>query len=89
MICCAKPGLTEDLYKVQKEKFSITWYMCETYTSKRRSLFVREKPILSSERVLYKDCDSKGSDKKKKTGRDSQGAWRRDELIGIKAQSVK
>jgi hypothetical protein len=31
MICFAKPGLTEDLYIVQKEEFSITCYMCDTY----------------------------------------------------------
>jgi hypothetical protein len=32
MICFAKPVLTEDLYIVQNEEFSITCYMCETYT---------------------------------------------------------
>jgi hypothetical protein len=25
MICFARPGLTEDLYVVQKEEFSVTW----------------------------------------------------------------
>jgi hypothetical protein len=28
---------------------------------KRRSLFITDKPILSSERMLYKDCDHTGS----------------------------
>jgi hypothetical protein len=32
MICFAKPVLTEDLYIVHKEKFSITCYMCDMYT---------------------------------------------------------
>jgi hypothetical protein len=32
MLCSAKPVLTEDLYIVQKEEFSITCYMCDTYT---------------------------------------------------------
>jgi hypothetical protein len=31
-ICFAKPGLTEDLYVVPKEEFSIICYMCEMYT---------------------------------------------------------
>jgi hypothetical protein len=33
----------------------------------RPSIFIREKPILSSERVLPKDCDCKGSVGKKKS----------------------
>jgi hypothetical protein len=32
MICFAKPVLTEGLCVVQKEKNSITSYMCEMYT---------------------------------------------------------
>jgi hypothetical protein len=32
MTCFPKPGLTEDLYVVQKEECSITCYMCNTYT---------------------------------------------------------
>jgi hypothetical protein len=32
MICFAKPGLTKDFYTLQKEEFSITCYMCDTYT---------------------------------------------------------
>jgi hypothetical protein len=57
----AKPGLTEDLYIVHKEEFSITCYNCDTYTSQRPSTFVREKPIFSSERMLHKDYDRKDS----------------------------
>jgi hypothetical protein len=32
MTCFAKPVLTENLCIVQKEEFSITRYMCDTYT---------------------------------------------------------
>jgi hypothetical protein len=32
MICFAKHLLTEDLYIVQKEEFSIACYMCDAYT---------------------------------------------------------
>jgi hypothetical protein len=31
---------------------------------KRQGIFIREKPILSSERILHKDYDRKGSVKK-------------------------
>jgi hypothetical protein len=61
MICFAKPGVTEDLCVVQKEGFSVTCYMCDTYTLQRPSIFIRDKPIFSSERMLHKDYDRKGS----------------------------
>jgi hypothetical protein len=35
-------------------------------TKVKRSIFVRDKPIFSSERVLHKDYDRKGSVAKKK-----------------------
>jgi hypothetical protein len=35
MNCFAKPGLTEDLYIVQNEEFSITRYTCEFHTSRK------------------------------------------------------
>jgi hypothetical protein len=31
MIYPAKPALTKDLLEVQKEEYSITWYMCGMY----------------------------------------------------------
>jgi hypothetical protein len=88
MICFAKPGLTKDLYIVHKEEFSVTCYMCDTYTWQRRSLFVRDKPTLSSERMLHKDYDRKGS-VEKFSGRDPRGARRQDELLGVKSPVVK
>jgi hypothetical protein len=39
--------------------------------------------------MLHKDYDSKGSFEKKIAGRESQGAWRQDELIGSKPPVVK
>jgi hypothetical protein len=54
------------------------------------SIFIRDKPIFLSERMLHKDYYCKGSVEKKKIyGRDSQGAWLQDELIGSKAPDVK
>jgi hypothetical protein len=35
--------------------------MCDTYAWQRPSLFIRDKPILSSEKMLHTDYDSKGS----------------------------
>jgi hypothetical protein len=35
MICSVKPLLTEDLCVVQKEEFSISCYMCDTYTCRK------------------------------------------------------
>jgi hypothetical protein len=32
MICFAKPGLTEDFYKVQKKEFTVTCYKCDMFT---------------------------------------------------------
>jgi hypothetical protein len=39
--------------------------------------------------MLHKDYDRKGSVAKTKSGRESQGAWRQDELIGGKPPVVK
>jgi hypothetical protein len=36
-------------------------YMCDTYDCQWRSLFVRDKPILLSERMLHKNYGRKGS----------------------------
>jgi hypothetical protein len=62
--------------------------MCDTYTSQRQSIFIRDNPISSSEGMLHKDYDRKDS-VKKISGRGSQGAWRQDELIDGKPPVVK
>jgi hypothetical protein len=48
-----------------------------------------DKPIFSSERMLHKGYDCKGSVEKKISGRAPQGAWHQDELIGCKQPVVK
>jgi hypothetical protein len=63
--------------------------MCDTYTWRKPSLFIRDKPICSSERMLHKDYDRKGSVAQTVFDRDPQGAWRQDELIGGKPPVVK
>jgi hypothetical protein len=62
MICFAKPGLTEDLYIVQK----LTRYKWDTYTWPKAKHIHRDNPIFSSERMLHKDYYRKGSVEKKK-----------------------
>jgi hypothetical protein len=83
MICFAKPGLTEDLLIVRKEDFSVTCYLCDTNTWQRRSLHIRDKPILSSARTLRKDYDRKISVAKKLSSRDPQGALRQDDWLAM------
>jgi hypothetical protein len=51
--------------------------------------FVKDRPILSSERMLHKDYDHKDSVEKKIDGRESQSAWCQDELIDVKPPVVK
>jgi hypothetical protein len=48
-----------------------------------------DKPILSSERMLRKDYVRMSSVAKKNSGREPEGAWRQDEVIGIKPPAVK
>jgi hypothetical protein len=59
-------------------------------SDKRTTIFIREKPIVSSERILRKEYDRHVSvEKKTISGRDSQKAWREDKLIGGKPSDVK
>jgi hypothetical protein len=50
---------------------------------------MRDKAIFSSENKLHKDYERKGSVEKKISGRDPQGAWRQDEVIGGKPPVLK
>jgi hypothetical protein len=50
---------------------------------------VNDKPVLSSERMSYKDYDSRCSIEKKYSGCESQRARRQEELIGGKPPIVK
>jgi hypothetical protein len=54
------------------------------------SMMIRDKPILSSEKMLRKDYDCKSSVAKKNiSGRKPQRASRQDELIGGKPPVLK
>jgi hypothetical protein len=65
--------------------------MCDMYTWQRPSIFKRDTPIFSSERVLHKDYDRKGSvaPAPKPSGRETQETWRQDELAGGKPPVLK
>jgi hypothetical protein len=43
---------------------------------------VNDRPILSPERMLHKDCDHNSTVEKQISGHDPQGAWHQDELTG-------
>jgi hypothetical protein len=59
MICFAEPVLTEGLYIVLYVRYV-------HLTTAKRSLFLRDKHILSSEGLLHNDYVCKGSVAKKK-----------------------
>jgi hypothetical protein len=51
---------------------------------------IKDETIFSSERMLHKDYYRKGSvEKKIISGRESQGAWRQDDLFGGKLPVIK
>jgi hypothetical protein len=59
-------------------------------TKAKRSLFLKDKSILSPESMLHKYYECKCSvAKKKNTGREPQGCSRQDELIDGKLLVVK
>jgi hypothetical protein len=58
-------------------------YMIHTL-DRRPSIFIRDKPIFSSERMLHKDYDCKDSVEEKILGPKSQEAWNQDEPPVIK-----
>jgi hypothetical protein len=56
VICPAMSLLTEDLYIVQKQEFFSNMAICAKCTlDERLSIFIIDKPIFSSERILHKD----------------------------------
>jgi hypothetical protein len=46
-----KPALTEDLYIVPKEEFSVTSYMCDD--DERSSIFIRDKLIRTMTIIFF------------------------------------
>jgi hypothetical protein len=51
-------------------------------------MFIKDKPVISSERMLHENYDRKDL-VGKVSDRDPQGAWRQDELIGGKPPVAK
>jgi hypothetical protein len=67
-ICFPKPGLTGLVYSGQGRIFNNMLYVRYIHLTKAtQSLFMRDKPIVSSQRMLHKDYGHKGSVAKKKT----------------------
>jgi hypothetical protein len=64
-------------------------YVQYVHLTKAKHIHRRQIHFLVSERVLHKDYDRKGSVEKIFSGRESQGVWRQDELIGGKPPVVK
>jgi hypothetical protein len=84
MICSVKPVMTEDLCVVQKEEFSITCYMCDTYIWRRvKHIQNRQTYLLVREEVIW-GLWPQGLGWNEFSGLGSQGAWRQEELIGSK-----
>jgi hypothetical protein len=52
----------------------------EVELQQKRSIFVTDKPIHSSERMLHKDYDCKDSVGKTNFGRELRGVWRQGKL---------
>jgi hypothetical protein len=73
-----------DLYIEQKKELSIKCYMYDTHTWRKAKHIHKRKPNFSWERTLHKDYYRKISVGEKNSGRDSQGAWRQDGMIGGK-----
>jgi hypothetical protein len=60
---------------MQKKEFPITCCMCATYSCRKAKYIHKSKPIFSSEWMLHKDSDRKGSAQQEKFSvHGSQGA---------------
>jgi hypothetical protein len=65
MICSVKPILTAVLCVVQKEEFPEHAICAKCTLGGRPSIFIRDKAIISSERMLHKDYNRKSSIEKR------------------------
>jgi hypothetical protein len=74
---------------MQKEEFSVTRYMCDTYTWRKAKRIHKKQTHRLIREDVHKDYYRKSSDGKKISGHGSQGAWRQGELIGGKPLVVK
>jgi hypothetical protein len=66
---------------------SVECYMCDRYTWQRRSLFIRDKPILSSENMLHKDYGRKGSAEKNSLVMSLKGPGAKTRWLEVNRQS--
>jgi hypothetical protein len=83
MIYFVKLVLTKDLRVVEKENCNKMLYVRKAkHIHKRQTHF-------SSERMLHKEYYNNNSVEKRISGRESQEAWRQDNLIGGKAPVIK
>jgi hypothetical protein len=65
MICSVKPVLTEDLRVVQKEEMFNNIICVKCTLDDIPSIFITDKPIFSSERMLHEDYYRRSSVEKK------------------------
>jgi hypothetical protein len=84
-------GLTPSREEKAFQITTWTYITCAIRTlDERPNIFIRDKSIFLSERTLRKDYNRKYSVAGKKiSGRDPQGAWRQDELIGSKLSALE
>jgi hypothetical protein len=67
MISSVKPVLTGELRVVQKEEIFNNMLCVKCTLDERPSIFITDKPIFSSDRMLHKDYYPKSSVEKKKS----------------------
>jgi hypothetical protein len=73
MIYFEKSVLIEDFYLVPTEEFSITAIPAIRTLDERPGIYIRDKPIFSSERMSHKAYEREGISRNF-CGRESQGA---------------
>jgi hypothetical protein len=81
MICFAKPLIAEDVSSTKGRLFNNMLYVRDVYLTKAKHIHKRQTHLLVREDVTYALC-SQGFSCTKNSGRESQGDWRQDELIG-------
>jgi hypothetical protein len=75
------------VYSAKRKKFN---NVCAIHTFyEGPNLFIGDNFIVSSERMLHKEHDCKGSVEKKNSGRGSLGTRREDELIDGRRPVIK
>jgi hypothetical protein len=73
-MCSVKPVLTEDLCVKQQEEFSITYYMCEIYTSRKFECIHKRQTHLRQRGCYIRTITARVQLGEKISGRGPQGA---------------